>query len=324
MDTQATYTFTADTTFAGGANSIFRSSIARLGNFDGTGADDLAIGFRLHSGNVGGVVIVKGSGSLASMTIPDPAGVSTIRIDGTVASGQLGISLVGIGQFFSAPAGPGLIIGAPIARALYAFGGQAPASGMLTTASADDSVIGTAGDQYGINLSFLGPFGGPGAVTVASTMGKYVDVHVGTATAGPLLGAVGGAPAPSVRFVNTASGNSFGVINLGGGVKGTSQSVSFIGADTQPDLVMAGQAETTTPLYIVSGAAIGAMSGTFDVSVGQGGITSPVVKVPNRLPSPWAGYAGSSLIVHSNNDVYPDFAIGESAFGAVGRVIVFY
>jgi Fibronectin type III domain len=324
MDTQATYTFTADPTFAGGANSIFRSSMARLGNFDGTGAEDLAVGFRLHNGNLGGVVIIKGSASLASMTIPDPAATNTIQIEGTVASGQLGISLVGIGQFFPSPAGPGLVIGAPIARAVYAFRGQAPASGMLTTAAADDSVIGAAADQYGINLSFLGPLGGPGSVTVASTMGKYVDVHLGTSTAGPLLGPAGGAPAASVRFVDAASGNSFGVVNIGGGVKGTSQSVSLIGGDNTPDLVMAGQAETSNALYIVSGAAIGSMSGSFDVSVGQGGITSPVVKVPSRIPSPWSGYAGSSLIIKSNNDVYSDFAIGESAFGAAGRVIVLY
>ncbi len=99
--------------------------------------------------SLGGVVIVKGSSSFASMTIPDPAAVNTIQIDGTVASGQLGISMVGIGQFFPSPAGHGLIIGAPIARAVYGFRGQAPASGMLTTAAADDSVIGTAADQYG-------------------------------------------------------------------------------------------------------------------------------------------------------------------------------
>jgi hypothetical protein len=320
MDTDATYTLTADPTFAGATNSIFRRAMTRLGNFDGTGSDDLAIGFRLHGSSVGGVVIVKGGTSFGSMTIPDPAAVNTIEIDGTIAGGQMGVSVVGIGPFFPSP---GLVIGAPIARAVYAFKGQAPANGMLTTP--DDSVIGTASDQYGINLGFLGPVGGSaGAVTVASTMGRYVDVHLGTAATGPLLGPAGGAPAASVRFIDTASGNSFGIVNLGGGVKGTSQAVSFIGGDTATDLVLAGQGEANVPIYIVSGAGLPSLTGTVDVSVGQTGITSPVVKLPNHLPTPWAGYSGASLIVKSNNDVYPDFAVGESAFGAAGRVVVFY
>jgi hypothetical protein len=174
-------------------------------------------------------------------------------------------------------------------------------------------------------MSLLGALGGsPGAVTIASTMGKYVDVHLGTAGTGPLLGPAGGAPAPSVKFIDSLSGNSFGVVNIGGGLRGTSQAVSLIGGDTTPDLVLAGQAETGLPVYIVSGSVIPSLSGSVDVAINQSGITSPVVKVANRLPTPWAGYAGSSIIVKSNNDVYPDFAIGESAFGAAGRVVVFY
>jgi hypothetical protein len=325
MDTQANYTLTADTTFAGGVNSIFRRAMARLGNFDGTGVSDLAIGFRLHGSNLGAVVIVKGSTTFASRTIPDPAGTSTIEIDGMTASGQLGISLLGAGPFFASPAGPALIVSAPLASSVYAFRGQAPA-GTLTTANADDSVVGTpTTDQYGINLGFLGPLGGsPGALTIASTMGKYVDVHLGTVATGPFLGAAGGAPSASVRFVDAQSGNSFGVVNLGGGIRGTSSTASFIGGDSIPDLVMGGQAETGLPLYIVSGAAIPTMSGMVDVSTAQTAVVPPIVKVANRLPSPWSGHASTTVIPDSNKDGYADFAVGESAFGAAGRVVVLY
>jgi hypothetical protein len=260
------------------------------------------------------------------MTIPDPAGTNTIQIDGTVAAGQFGQSVLGIGQFYPSPAGSTLVVGAPPATALYAFRGQNP-TGILTTANADDSIVSGTADQYGTNMGLLGPLGAsPAALTVASTNGRYVDLHIGTATTGPFLGAMGGAPAASVRFVDTASSNSFGIVNIGGGIKGTSQVVSFIGGDATPDLVVAGQLETNNPLYVVNGAVMPSLSGTFDVSANANvsPLNAPVVKISSRLPTPWGGYAGSAVIIRSNNDVYPDFVVGESAFGAAGRVVVFY
>ncbi len=325
MDTQANYTFTVDATFAGGTASIFRRSLTPLGNFDGTGASDLAVGVRLHSTSLGSVVIIKGSSSLASLTIPDVSGAGTIQIDGIVASAQFGMSVLGIGQFFPAPAGPALVVSAPPAGAVYAFRGQAPTA-VLTAGSADDSVVAAASaDQYGVNLGFLGALGGsPGALTIASTAGKYVDVHLGTAAAGPLLGAAGGAPAATVRFGNSASGNSFGIVNLGGGIKGTARTASLIGGDAVSDLVVAGLGEAGVPIYIVNGATLSTMSGNVDVAVAQAAVVSPIVKIANRLPSPWSGHAGAAMIIDSNSDGYADFAIGESAFGVAGRVVVFH
>ena len=123
----------------------------------------------------------------------------------------------------------------------------------------------------------------PGAVTVASTMGKYVDVHFGTSATGPLLGAMGGAPTSSVRFVDVSSGNSFGIVNLGGGVKGTSQGVSFIGGDAYAgprDGGTVGDRRSRSTSSV--GPRSRRLSGTVDVFVGQTGITSPVVKVARR------------------------------------------
>jgi hypothetical protein len=323
MDTQANYTFTVDQTFAGGSASIFRRSLTPLGNFDGAGASDLAVGVRLHASSLGSVLIIKGSTSLASLTIPDVSG--SFEIDGVAASSQFGLAVMGIGQFYPAPAGPTLIVSAPPVSSVYAFRGQAP-SAILTAAAADDSVVVTpVTDPYGNNLGFLGPLGGsPGVISVSSTSGKYVDVHIGTAATGPLLGAVGEAPSASVRFVNPASGNSFGIVNLGGGIKGKSEAVSFIGGDSVTDLVLAGQTEAGTPLYIINGASLGLMSGNVDVSAAQGAVVPAIVKVADRIPTGWAGYGGSGLIVDSNRDGYADFAIGESAFGMAGRVVVFY
>jgi hypothetical protein len=323
-DTQANYTLTVDPTFAGVTNPIARRALSPLGNFDGTGADDLAVGIRMHGSSLGAVVVVKGGTSFASMTIPDPANTKTIQIEGTVASGQFGGSVLGIGPFFASPAGPALVAGAPPARAIYAFKGQAPAAA-LTADNADDSTVGTATDQYGINLGFLGQLGGSaGALSVASTMGKYVDVHLGTAATGPFLGAAGSAPSASVRFVDVASGNSFGILNIGGGIKGSSRTVSIIGSDAVPDLILAGQGETGTPIYVVSGAAIPSLTGMVDVTAVQPEVVPSIVKISAHLPSDWIGYATGSVIVDSNKDGYADFAVGESTSNMPGRVVVFY
>jgi hypothetical protein len=279
----------------------------------------------LNNSTVGSVLVVKGSSGFASQTIP---GAGTIEIDGTAASGFLGYTTIGIGQFFPAPAGPGLLTAAPNVSAIYAFAGQSP-SGALTVAAAEDSVVGPAADFYGFNLGLLGAIGGsPAAVSVGAPVASppYVDVHLGTGATGPLLGVAGGAPAASVRLEDAAGGNSFGIVNLGSGVKGTSQGLSLVGGDTQPDLVVAQQSEVGLPVYIMNGALLPSLTGTVDVSSAQlqAGPVPAVVKVTGLVPSGWRGYGGSGLIVDSNGDGFPDFALGEFATGQVGRVIVFY
>jgi hypothetical protein len=236
------------------------------------------------------------------------------------------VTVAGIGRFFSAAAGTTMISTASVDGASYAFAGQSPTGGTLTAANADDSTIGMAADRYGVPIAFLGPLGSsPGAFALAGLLGKYVDLHLGTAATGPFLGVPGSAPAPSVRFVDTASGNSFGVVSIGSGIRGTSKAVSFIGGDALPDLVLAGQGEANKPLYLVSGAALTSMSGTTDVSTVPTGNVPTIVKVSGKFPADWSnGYAGACAIVDLNGDGYGDFAIGETVTAAPGRVAVFY
>jgi hypothetical protein len=323
-EAQATYVLTGDASYAGAANSIRPRGMARLGNFDGTGTDDLAIGFTRHSSTAGGILIVKGGPALASTTIP---GTGTIQIDGTIAAGFMGFSTVGIGQFFPSPAGPALVTSAAGASTIYAYSGRAPA-GVLTASDASDSLAGpTAADYYGYGLGFIGPLpGSPGALASAAPFGTppYVDVHVGTSAAGPLLGPAGGVPAPSVRLTIGAGGNSFGALTLGGGVKGTSQVVSFIGGDAVPDLILGQQSEANMPIYIVNGSSLSSLSGSVDVSAPQAGVVTPIVRVADHLPSGWTSHAGASVVVDSNKDGYGDFVLGEFATGKAGRVAVFY
>jgi hypothetical protein len=109
-------------------------------------------------------------------------------------------------------------------------------------------------------------------------------------------------------------------------VKGASQTVSILGGfgDTVPELILAGQSELNTPIYIINGAALPSLSGTVDVSAAQVGPVPSIVKIPGRVPTPWSGYSGAGIIIDSNKDGYADFVIGEADFGKPGRVVVFY
>ncbi|MEO7799282.1 MAG: hypothetical protein ABIY47_16325, partial [Opitutaceae bacterium] len=144
---------------------------------------------------------------------------------------------------------------------------------------------------------------------------------------GPFLGVMGGAPAASVRFVDSMAGNAFGVINVGGGILGTSANVSFVGGDTVSDLVLAGQRETGDPVYIVNGAMIPTLSGSVDVSAPQTAVIPSVVKILNQIPQTpltWGGFSVGSVVPDCDGDQYGDFVVGEFAFGKAGRAVVFH
>jgi hypothetical protein len=319
-DAQANYVISSAAPLTAGSMDV--RNLARLGNFDGVGADDLAIGFDGANATAGAVFVVKGSSSFTSLTIP---GTGAIEIDGAAGS-AFGASNIGIGPFFaSASGGPGLLSAAILNSTVYAFEGQSPAGVLAVAAANDSAVVAKSTDRYGSSLGLLGPIGGsPAAIAVGAPGGGYVDVYLGTAATGPIVGPAGMAPAPTVHFIDSAAGNSFGVITVGGGIKGTSQVLSLIGPDAIPDLVLAGQGESAgQPLYIVDGASLASMSGSVDVS--KPATASSVVKISNQVPSDWAGYAAGTIIGDSNDDGHPDFAVGESVTAAgSGRVVVLY
>jgi hypothetical protein len=314
MDTQANYVISADTTLTG----ISFRNLARLGNFDGAGADDLLIAFRLRTGTTGNgsVFVVKGSSSFTSLTIPIAA---ALEVDGALSGVSFGVTNIGLGPFLS----HGFISTSSTASTVYAFRGQATA-GPITAAMSDDSVVAPAADRYGLSLGLVGALSGsPGAVSIGAPTGQYVDVHLGTTATGPFLGTNGGAPSPTVRFTDSASGNSFGVLNVGGGVKGTAVTVSLIG-DASPDLVVGGQAGVNLPIYIIDGAVLSSLSGSVNLAAPSGAITTRMVTALGRMPSDWLGYASSTIIPDSDGDGFGDFAVGETTGSTAGRAVVFH
>ncbi|HXU04248.1 MAG TPA: hypothetical protein VN903_24980, partial [Polyangia bacterium] len=264
----------------------------------------------------GAVFVVKGSSSFAS-SVSIPSAAAALEVDGALPSISFGVANIGLGPFMN----HGFISSSSTAGTVYAFAGGTTA-GPITAAMNDDSVVGTAADRYGITLGYLGPLGASsGALAVGATMGQYVDVHLGTTATGPFTGANGGAPAAAVRLTDSASGNSFGIVNIGGAVKGTSLSASIIG-DANPDLILAGQMGVNLPIYVLDGTAISTLSGSVNLAAQPPG--SGTVNVLGRMPAGWSGYTVGTLIPDSDGDTYGDFAVGEFTTSAAGRVVVFH
>ena len=208
---------------------------------------------------MGGPLIVKGSAAFASQTIPDTTGAQDDR---NRWHGQRGAWLRDHRnrRIFRDPGRARPRHQCPRCerdlRILRTDGHHTVDCGSGET----ECVSGTVADVYGLNLGFLGQVGGsPGAVTVGSPNAGYVDVYLGTVSKGPLLGS--GQPAASFRLKDTAAGNSFGVVNFGCGIRGTSQSVSLTGGEVFPTSSWPGQAETGSPIHILSGAAVSAITG---------------------------------------------------------------
>jgi hypothetical protein len=321
-DSQANYVISTPGTVTG---AISGRGVQPLGDFDGDGNADFAIAYQASSSNLGAVIVVKGGPTFGSRT---PDSTNSILFNGAVAGGSFGVGVAGIGQFFGSAPGTTMVVTASVAGTSYAFAGQSPPGGVVSATSADDSTVGSGTDRYGTPIGFLGPLGGsPGALALSAVQGAYVDLHIGTAASGPFVGTAGSAPAPSVHFVDALAGNSFGVVNIGSGIRGTSQTVSFIGGATDkvPDLVLAGQAEQNNNIYLLNGALLPTLSGTVDISTPLAGNVPGIVKIASKLPSDWGnGYTTGAPILDVNGDGVADFAIGEFVSSKPGRVAVFY
>ena len=167
----------------------------------------------------------------------------------------------------------------------------------------------------------MGP--SPGALSIGATMGQYVDIHLGTPATGPFMGASGGAPAATVRFTDSLSGNSFGIVNIGGGLKGTSTTISVVG-DAASDVILAGQAGANLPIHIVDGSVLSDAVRKRQPGRSAGNTAGKMVTLLGRMPSGWIGYTTGTIIPDSDGDGFGDFAVGEFTTSTVGRVVVFH
>ncbi|MCL4752378.1 MAG: FG-GAP repeat protein [Myxococcales bacterium] len=299
-------------------------AVARLGDFDNDGNDDFAIGAPRYGAGVGAVVIIRGvaagqtfpaSVKLGGPVTKDDFGTFAIGIEGdsSLASGGnwFGENVLGAGQLY-AGGGKSLVVAAagPNANRLYAFKGQAAASGFIAVTTAD-AVHGTAGGgRIGTALKLAGVWASGPALTAGE------PAYTGSATQRAHIFA-GGANNPfsstaHATFTNSAATNSFdsfGYMALGSGFSGTAVVGNFING-ALGDVVFGGITEATgkPKIYFVSAEKAATLAGTSADIVAAADIA---------LPTPAALTAGgaspySSAIKDMNGDGFGDIAIGET------------
>ncbi|HLK91584.1 MAG TPA: FG-GAP-like repeat-containing protein [Polyangia bacterium] len=321
-DADADFTITTDTTYAG---SLFGSSMTRLGDFNGDGIDDFAIGAPDFNTStlIGRVVVILGASGFTSFSLPNTSRAIIIDGDPTVTFGTFGARVMGIGPFYSPTGQSELLVSAPgITGAptgtqgrIYAFRGQAAVGGTIALSSADASVVGVSGQRLGAVLSNLGAIGSappallsgnPNDTTVPGGTGS-VYVYAGDTTSGPFVSG------KTLYFSGTTL-SPFALI--GGGLPGRRTTFSVIG-DGTPDIVVVPR--NGAKLAILDGAKLGSLVSPADLSTAADVVISlptALVGVPNN--------SDGSLIPDVNGDGFADFVISDGASSDAGKTVIFW
>jgi hypothetical protein len=320
--TDASYIITTDATWAA---SGFGLSMAGLGDFNGDGTDDFAIGAPGFNASVGRVAVIYGRTGFTSFGLPDTTRSLEIGGDPALNRTQFGLAVAGLGHFYT-PTGTTLVVSGPGVGAatstsnnegrIYGFHGRGPGAAIDATA-ADNNLVGPGkGAKIGQILVNLGPLvnatpslgtGNTADTLTLPGMTGSAFVFSGTTTTGPFA---------TKLVVFQTGGTAPGQVIFGGSVSGSDKVVSMIGGDAKADLGLTGLSATSVD--IVDGNHIAALTSPADLKAAAD------VHVP--LPTGWMATAAgaASLIPDVNGDGYPDFAMGDQ-FGAVpGRVAVFW
>jgi hypothetical protein len=321
-DAQADYVITTDATYNA---SQFGLSMARLGDFNGDGINDFAIGARAFASSVGRVVIVPGKvgGWTSAIALPDSTNTIVIDGDASLGKSQFGYRVLGLGHFYSTTSGTTLIVSAPATSTnpdnrgrIYAFHGQPGTAGAIAVSAADAVYVGSAaGTRVGLAVANLGPMlGGSNALGVGNGLdavdapGSGGAVFVMSGTSGSAMG-----PLTDRKVFGLTPGSSVGVITIGGGFSGRDGSVSLLG-DSTPDLVV-GAATSSSFLAITDGAKLATKASASDL----GAVAE--VKVPLPTGATLSENTGK-IATDINGDGIADFCVGNTA--SLGSVLVYW
>lgn len=324
--TQADYVIDVDNTASGDTgftNSVFGWSLVPLGDFNGDGADDFAIGAVSYKAGNGYVAIIYGvtTGNTfpASVVLPAALGTRASGIAGPTGTSWLGAAGAGLSAFYSGGA-PALVVGAALAGQLYAFKGGTAQPATIALGSGE-LYAGSAALRTGYVVKPLGGLFGVPAVAAgspanSSSVGGDARLFFGNAASGVFAGTV-------ATFTNAqanVAGDQFGAAAFGGGFSGSTVSVSLINGP-QPDVVLSSAklgGAVPSKLYIIDG-----------TKANVSADAAAVADVAYTLPAGWLGAANSSTPVRDHDgDTFADIAVGEQQ-GATspvydGRVLVLW
>jgi hypothetical protein len=321
-DTDADFTITADASYNG---SQFGSSMSRVGDFNGDGVDDFAIGAPDYNAATfaGRVTVILGSAGFTSLALPSTTRSIVIDGDPTVLGGTFGTHVVGIGPFYSPTAQSELIVSAPgivgvavgTEGRIYAFRGQTAVGGIIPIASADGSIVGGALKmRIGAVLTNLGAVGtappqvgsgNPNDTTVPGGTGSTY-LFSGNTTNGPFS-------SQKTLYFSGTSLSPFALI--GGGVPGRGISVSTIGSSS-PDVVVVPR--NNGKVAIVDGDKFAALANPADVA----SVADVVMNLPPALGLP--NNSDGSLVTDVNGDGFADFAVSDGASSDAGKTVIFW
>jgi hypothetical protein len=325
-----------DLAFTGG-------SLARLGDFDGDGVDDVAMGLPYWGPDAftGYVAVLRGSDDLSgALSLPDDVGISgSHRLTAILGENglQSGFStpLVGIGQFYP-DSGNSLVVagwqGDP--SRVYAIAGSIGNSNGVLQASAANHTAQSSEGAFGKTLALLGVVGGNTGIAVgqpkysgvAGAQGR-VNLYWGNANTGPFANVV------TLDNANTIGGDLFGTVIIGSAISGGTDAGStiqgsFLGP-ANPDVALAGSREQggAPIVYFLEGQTVQSLLGqTVDiVTVADAALDlSDVTGL-----SGWKGTSpGATPVADVNGDGFMDLAIGEHdplfATTFNGRVVVIW
>ena len=317
---EADYVVTVDT----GADPKFASSsfgrfIAPLGDFDGDGAADFAVGayfYGVSGARQGYVAVIRGvpSGQTfpALVTLPAAVGTRAIAYVGEAGNGQFGTTITSVGPFYGGK--PALVVGAPNHAKVYTFEGGAGATGTILASSPKEAFVGTVALRTGNSIDNLGSgvlaVGSPGS---ASTTNGHAQLFFGGGASLLFNG-----NATFTNSVATAAGDRFANAVFGTGFSGSATAVSWIGGPGN-DAAMSSVAEAggTARLYLAQASKL-AVSGDI--------VTAAEIIL--ALPSGWLGTSsGSGAVRDCDGDGYADIALGEHLVTPTdydGRVLVLW
>ncbi len=316
----ADYAIDVDTVAdAGFTNGLFGYSIAPLGDFDGDGAADFAVGSYVYGSGRGYVAVIRGgtsSSPFSSITLPAAVGTKAYAFLGDSSfgsSGWFGSAAVGLGAVYSGGV-PALIVGAAGSSAgvVYAFKGGAGLPATTQATAAAEKYTGTPLLRTGNPLTNLGNGVGVGSPATSGSTGGDARLFVGGGSV------FGSALRTLTNSQATGVGDQFGNAVAGGAFSGSTATVSLIGG-SDPDVAVSSiklGGAIPAKVYIVEGAKL---TTNLDVAT-QADVTY-------TLPSDWAGSAWrTSVIRDSNGDGYPELAVGEqgTVLNYAGRVLVLW